>query len=413
MMTLSPPYADTDRDRARSLLGDFVFREEFHSLREEAFEAFSMGRVDELPAEERKEYLESGVFERNLGDFVALGYLGDDGRTLLDRFLAERGGELGPGERGYLEDLRKTRIGFYEVQEAAPGVGLRVEDLWSGESHWVQDASASRILVRWDLFAARLLTWRDGETRLESDFYPFPHHAREVFLAIVQRARRDFRRFGRGVAPHEFLRGIAALVHRAWLETVLFQLPLEMVTYEGDEVVLARTYYEIRDREALVRALDARADFEREGNAKWTWRAESSEGCRCALGILTIEADRLVAETHSRERDARLRDVLEAAAGDAIRRGTSRVEALRAPPGDRCVRDEDLRIWTEHVSPALGGRTPRQAARTRKGRRQLVEILKSFENHEARAALAGQEPHDFGWLWKELGLERPLRSSSA
>ena len=57
--------------------------------------------------------------------------------------------------------------------------------------------------------------------------------------------------------------------------------------------------------------------------------------------------------------------------------------------------------------PALDGRTPRHAARLKTQKAKVVELLKDIENSEnARARNEGRQPVDFGFLWKELGLER-------
>jgi len=62
--------------------------------------------------------------------------------------------------------------------------------------------------------------------------------------------------------------------------------------------------------------------------------------------------------------------------------------------------------WPDEPVPALGGKTPKAAVRTKKGRLAVVELLKDFEIHEARKAQGeGGEPFDFGFLWKRLGLE--------
>ncbi|WP_368415562.1 hypothetical protein [Falsiroseomonas sp.] len=56
--------------------------------------------------------------------------------------------------------------------------------------------------------------------------------------------------------------------------------------------------------------------------------------------------------------------------------------------------------------PALRGKTQRAAAKTAKGRAAVVAWLKTLENHSGR-----QKPgdsmgsHDFGWLWRELGVD--------
>jgi len=63
--------------------------------------------------------------------------------------------------------------------------------------------------------------------------------------------------------------------------------------------------------------------------------------------------------------------------------------------------------WPDEPVPAVGGKTPKAAVRTKEGRQAVIELLKEFELHEARKVLGeGGEPFDFGFLWKRLGLEK-------
>ncbi|MBI2354677.1 MAG: DUF2384 domain-containing protein [Deltaproteobacteria bacterium] len=63
--------------------------------------------------------------------------------------------------------------------------------------------------------------------------------------------------------------------------------------------------------------------------------------------------------------------------------------------------------WTEEIIPALGNKTPRQALMTEKGRRAVIELLKTYEHDETRRVRdQGGEPSDFGFLWERLGLVR-------
>ena len=65
--------------------------------------------------------------------------------------------------------------------------------------------------------------------------------------------------------------------------------------------------------------------------------------------------------------------------------------------------------WTEEPIPALGNQTPRESIRTAKGRLAVVDLLKSYEQHEARRGREhGTGPFDFGFLWERLGLEREI-----
>ena len=56
--------------------------------------------------------------------------------------------------------------------------------------------------------------------------------------------------------------------------------------------------------------------------------------------------------------------------------------------------------------PALGGKAPRAAAKTPKGREKVAAWLKALENHSAKRP-AGDPigGYDFGWMWQELGVE--------
>jgi len=58
--------------------------------------------------------------------------------------------------------------------------------------------------------------------------------------------------------------------------------------------------------------------------------------------------------------------------------------------------------WADEPLPALKGQTAREALKTSEGRKAAVALLKDFENLEARDA----HPFDFGFLWKELEVDR-------
>jgi hypothetical protein len=70
--------------------------------------------------------------------------------------------------------------------------------------------------------------------------------------------------------------------------------------------------------------------------------------------------------------------------------------------------DQHYRRVLDERIPALDNKTPRQCARSRKGRERVVEWLKHLENSELhRAASEGQAPYDSRWMWAELKLTRP------
>jgi len=59
--------------------------------------------------------------------------------------------------------------------------------------------------------------------------------------------------------------------------------------------------------------------------------------------------------------------------------------------------------WLDQPIPMLGGKTPRQAVRTARGREQVDALLKTIENGEARLAPGARL--DLRPMRRELGLE--------
>jgi len=137
-----------------------------------------------------------------------------------------------------------------------------------------------------------------------------------------------------------------------------------------------------------------------------------------------------VVETMSRARAARARELLESVAGTALRcrlvehesveRALERRDRRPAPARSREAGrsvdrelehevvskflTEHYRKWVDAPIPALGGRTPRHAARLKSARPALVVLLKELERAMARDKSEGRPSIDLGWVWAELGL---------
>ena len=67
--------------------------------------------------------------------------------------------------------------------------------------------------------------------------------------------------------------------------------------------------------------------------------------------------------------------------------------------------DRQMRHWLDDHIPALGGKTPRQAVRTKAGRKQVIDLLHGQEN--LTHSSPGGRTYDFTWLYRELGLQVP------
>jgi hypothetical protein len=151
-------------------------------------------------------------------------------------------------------------------------------------------------------------------------------------------------------------------------------------------------------------------------------KAKESSQSNVIVGHATIAGQTLTVETNSIKRADALRARIEQACGDAIRhrirdhadplsKASPRPHRVNPPtplPPEHALalREQMKRHYTQWLDlpiPALKGKTPRQAARTKKGRAEVDLLLREFENREQRRPNA--PPFDFTWLRKELRLD--------
>ena len=359
------------------------------------------------------------------------------GGTIVERFLARAGTGLRSGERRYLERMRLSHLRPYEVQAVRLDEGLDLLDLWAKKRVRVRERLATRQLVQWDVLAARVVLGPDGEPILDGSPYLYPASGKDLILRVLRRLGRSLR----GKLPRRdeatFFKSIGMVFHDLWLELVARRPLPTSVTAEGDEVVLCRAVFDVRDRAALEAALANHPELERQDDGSYAWLAEKADeaGFRRGFGTFVLEKGRVALETMSRQRAERGRALLEAAAGPAVAyRATSSesvaraLDRRRARPGARDRRparpvdevppevaaeivqafyERHYRGWLDEPLPALGGRTPREAAGLKSARPKLIALLKDMENLSARERLEGRPAYDFGWMWGELGLPRP------
>lgn len=77
---------------------------------------------------------------------------------LVEDFLKKRGYRLPPLAKAYLEVMRDSAPGIYEVVAVAPGHGVSLSDLLiGGDPFDVIEVSGSRQLLQWDRLAARVV----------------------------------------------------------------------------------------------------------------------------------------------------------------------------------------------------------------------------------------------------------------
>ena len=214
------------------------------------------------------------------------------------------------------------------------------------------------------------------------------------------------RRFRRQVPGDDvdFFKRFGRVFFLWWIEYVVLASRLQLRTAEGDEMVFATAVFDVRGREALDRALATHPDLDRQDDGSYAWfEPGGSEEFRRGLGWFVLDEGRVVLETTSKPRAERARE---------RRPAKPPRESDAVPPEVEAeilggYYDKHYRAWVDTVLPALGGQTPREAARSKTGRPKVIALLKDMESLSARERLAGRPAYDFGWMWGDLGLDPP------
>jgi hypothetical protein len=360
-----------------------------------------------------------------------------DGTTLIDAYLKRRGWQETPRARAYLEGMRDSRPAVWEVRATEPGEWVDVCDrLGDGALVRVTERSASEMLHRYDRLIARVV-------RVREDVHMFTGGVLMLTHDVADRLEAELRRLVKaGKSTGE---AITATCIRFWTIALLRQrsrpLP-ELHTTHGEPLLMGVTRLSLAPgvtAQEVARKLDS---AEQQGwvcmgggdEPGWLWFGADDAADETSMTQRTILAtvrpggpDAFVVETMSKVRMERALEALGSLLGNLVTPGLTRYEdplqalsRARPAPGPRDneidpasaaevvrqVTDAHYRRTLDDQVPMLGDRTPRECARTKAGRKKLVAWLKYLENAELhRARDEGREPYDFGWMWRDLGVE--------
>ena len=344
---------------------------------------------------------------------------------------------LTPGERVYLERMRGTAMWLYEVEDLRPGESVDVRETATGSRLTVRERSGSRSLRRHDLLAARVIdVGPSGGPEFEPGLLVIPELARWQLLGHVEKLRSRFRSERPRAHETELSEELTVLIHDAWIRSLVDPPSPDLKNTDGDDVLLTRVRFDVTDPEGLEAALDAGQDLERdsEGECVWHWSGVGRSGGDVALGRVVWQGRTLELECNSAPRGERGRALIETRAGARVRHASTSHEnpkqAIRegilagvaggpdAAPEDPPELPWELqealfldhlgrhyRGWIDDSIPALGGRTPRDAAGDPQLRPRVAELIGGLEAQYQTALGQGQPAYDPSWMWQELGFE--------
>lgn len=346
----------------------------------------------------------------------------------VDLVLSENGPLLDVEDREHLRRLGDVPLKLYEIVDVEPGEGLWLSDALSADAKefFVLERSSSRTLLRGDALGARVMP--GDPAVLSGAIYPFRS---EWFLAL----RQTILTGPRGGRRRKIDRG---LVTRAiighWLERLVQPPPTLVDTATGDPILLTTVHYRVRDWARVEAVLKANPLVAAADDDAWSFfeSGPADEGRRILWTVTRLrkkKEDRIEVFARTAGRADEAERWLTEHAGDALekiaRELSDPAHTFKDSPSEpsaspfdamspaesaefaRQIQQQIYRNWDNEPIPMLGNKSPKQAMRSKAGRRDVVQLLKSYETQEERRARAeGSPAFDFEFLWKKLGMSR-------
>ena len=358
---------------------------------------------------------------------------------LADRFLEDEGGSLRAIEQEYLRALSRSCPSLYEVVDVVPKSHVVVRDFFQGgEPIRVPEVLGSQQLVQWQWIFARVLEV-GGSPCFSGTSLRLDHREREHLEAFVRaaakRALRDVPKMLRK-SPGQSARAMRVALQAScpvaatlWLSDAVGRLERPTLAVTGGETICLTdlSYRLTEDPARVAESLSSADDFHETEAFAWNWMPDADEEGGIIHAFVKLAPGRLTTNTLSRSRADRFDERICGLLGPGIAL-EGRHESEIGPP-DASVSSPDVKVedpvdhevkaaiigefMTKHYRktldepiPMLGNRTPRELAKTPKGRQKVANWLKTLEAQTGEHAIpGGWIPFDFQPLWAELGVE--------
>lgn len=431
-MDMSKYKLDQAEQELRSKLVEYTERPEIQSQLGEAFYIWRDDPdflADDITEDEVDDLTFEKFFDWFLFDFRLL----DNGERIIERFYKDERGTLTELEDKMIGEWRENVYSFFEVLEVVPGESCTIRDLFDNNKYTVRDTSSSKKLKASDVIGARPLG--AGElTYFSGVISVYPATFQEIILEFFNSGFRDYRReHGNPGTKRDYLKDYGFQIGH-YLED--FVRNPRFVSSGGEELVLASSLYSVSDEKAVLKKLRGDKAFEELSAPVDEIKIFAFEdaGDHAASGTLEIENGDLRVQCYSRDMLGRVKARIEKDLGKLVshredtlknlenfigsKEGNKEIKSVKKsskkarklPPGVKNNKELDRELddfyteWLDQPHPALGGKTPREAASSGE-KTALLHILGELESYYTHALERGEPYFDIAKIKKQLNLK--------
>jgi len=407
----------------RSKLVDFSHRQEIQT---QIGEAFYIWRNDPEIADDK--YTDQDIsdvtftkfFDWFLYDFKLI----DVGKSVIELFYENDSKKLSIAERSILSHWLDNLYSYFEIEHIDIGEGCRIKDIFTNEECSVNDSSSSKQLKITDIVGARPL--KTGKNNYFSGVISvYPYSSKPLFLDFFKREFNEYKKtLGRNASEKEFLKNWGFLIGN-YIDKIL-ENP-RFLTPGGDKFVLASANYKITDTKKVLAKLKSIKALQEVGSGTkeltvFIWTQTNGDNI---LATIEIEETSLRINSHSLNSLNKAKNYIEnklkglinhkrdftKQLGSFIKDNSQgKIKPKKLPVGVRSKKEMDSVLseyyndWIDEPNKALNDKSPRDALKTKQGRKKLLAILAELENLYRHAKQRGEPYFDIERLRDKLKL---------
>jgi len=382
-----------------------------------------------------------------LEEFDVKGF--DPDKTVSQNYLQMHGNSLNSVERCFIEAMNHTYYSFYSVLEVELEKKLVVKDIMLGITHTIKERQGTYMLKRGDIVFSRILTLANQSIFIGMMPFTLPVGYQHDLIDFkdwlieenkVQELTPEILRESSDTELCDYFFG---LIQSAFSK----QFPT-LVNTDGELMQFSKSYFKltVKPEEALRCLLPLTLSKDAEGFLRDAKRSESGvvqkieipwlkKGNKkhqnwdnTVMGHITLQANKLMLETNSEERNQRGKKLLDKYLGDAIHFQKTLIESpeqkLKSMPKSAIKNKKEINLmespevkqqikeiakahwenWFDQPIPVLNNQTPREAAKTKKGVERLEALLLQYEQKDTEKDNLLKA--DVDYLRKELNLDK-------
>ena len=197
-------------------------------------------------------------------------------RNVAELLLGPGGPSFTPGQRSWIEQLRRQPLRLYDITEVLPGAGMRLCDALDTEAApvMVYEKSGSEHAQVGNLIGVRIMEV-DGHHEISGSAYPFSRLMNASLLAQLHAVVEDA-----AVQGEKLSHILSAIIRRCWIAQYARPLPLPTVidSHSGDPILLITDHYRVKNWDDLAVALATQSDIEGGRASGWARLFDCTDG---------------------------------------------------------------------------------------------------------------------------------------